>query len=223
MMTTLFKLARRVLDTLAKLSLTATILLSVFEVGSSAAWGQRQVTEALAQDEIGVIKTGPGFCTRISFPDDVAEVFCGDLYDPATGKGNFVLQSSGKDIFLKPIATSGISNLFVKVGKGRSQVYNFELRIVPALEANLIVRVIEASNDATVTQPERKRVAPMPPRLPTIGPLLVDGISNSRMMTRIPLDILGIPERALPPDPPLPSRDSSARGSPVAASSAKSQ
>jgi hypothetical protein len=91
------------------------------EPATTLALAQRQVTEVLSKDEIGIVKTCPGFCTRISFPDDVAEVFYGDLCDPTAGKGSFV-QSSRRDVLVKPLARSGMSSLFVKIGKNRTTV-----------------------------------------------------------------------------------------------------
>ena len=59
--------------------LIAAVLLSLLGPATTPVLAQRQVTEVLSQDEIGIVKTCPGFCTRITFPDDVTEVFCGDL------------------------------------------------------------------------------------------------------------------------------------------------
>src|SRR5215213_623402 len=80
-------------------------------------------TITLASDQIGVVRTAQGITTRIAFPDEVDEIICGDLYDSASGKGGFVAQRSGTDVFLKPIPSKGMSNLFVKTRGKRT--YNF--------------------------------------------------------------------------------------------------
>ncbi|MGH9823804.1 MAG: hypothetical protein ACREDR_11210 [Blastocatellia bacterium] len=95
----------------------------------------------LGPDQIGLIKTAPEITTRISFPETVKEIVCGDLYDAATGKGSFVVQRSDRDVFLKPIVPKGISNLFVKTGDKGEHVYNFDLRIVGETEAYRVVNV----------------------------------------------------------------------------------
>jgi len=203
----------------------AAVLISILQCCGPLALGQRTVTEPLAKDEIGVVNTSPGFCTRISFPDDVAEVFCGDLYDPTAGKGSFVLQSSGRDVFLKPLAMSGMSSLFVKIGKNRTIVYNFELKIVPAQEVNLIVKVVDASqpdrlNDTVEIKSEPNHLIPTPPQLPLIQPLLVEDPANlltttrERVVTRPVLDS-GSP-LSVPPFP-----DANSKGNGVRSASGK--
>ncbi len=103
----------------------------------------------LGPDQIGVVKTAVGITTRISFPEPVQEAICGDLYDPATGKGSFVIQLSGSperrgnDVFLKPVTTKGMSNMFVKTGDGK-RTYNFDLKIVDAAQAHRVVNVLDA-------------------------------------------------------------------------------
>jgi hypothetical protein len=101
-------------------------------------------TLTLGSDEIGLVKTAQGITTRISFPEKVIESICGDLYDPTSGKGTFVIQNSGNDVFLKPIASRGTSNLFVKIGsETRSRIYNFDLTVVATpKEANRVVNVV---------------------------------------------------------------------------------
>lgn len=95
----------------------------------------------LDADQIGLVKTGQGITTRISFPQPVSEIVCGDLYDPGSGKGSFVVQRSGHDVFLKPVVPRAYSNLFVKTGENNSRVYNFDLTVVSTSEAHRVVNV----------------------------------------------------------------------------------
>jgi hypothetical protein len=112
----------------------------------------------LGPDQIGVVKTAPGITTRVSFPDPVQEVVCGDLYDAGTGKGTFVIQRSGTperpgtDIFLKPVASKGMSNMFVKTADGKN-TYNFDLKIVAPEQAHRVVNVVDNSPAAQPRQP----------------------------------------------------------------------
>jgi type IV secretory pathway VirB9-like protein len=105
-------------------------------------------TLALGPDRIGEVKTAQGITTRIVFTEPVQEIICGDLYDPVSGKGAFVVQRSGtsehpgNDVFIKPVASKGMSNMFVKTGDGK-HTYNFDLKIVPAEQANRVVNVTE--------------------------------------------------------------------------------
>jgi hypothetical protein len=104
--------------------------------------GQNPVsTLTLGPDVIGTVKTAPAITTKISFPEKVIEVICGDLYDPSSGKGSFVLQTSGNDVFLKPVAPKGMSNMFVKTGEDGKHTYNFDLEIVAVAQAHRIVNV----------------------------------------------------------------------------------
>src|SRR4029078_2196721 len=104
-------------------------------------------------DQIGKVKTAQGISTRITFPEPIFEIICGDLYDAASGKGLFVVQSSGNDtqrgnsVYLKPVAAKGVSNLFVTTGeKGKSTTYNFDLEIVPMAQAHRVVNVFASTN-----------------------------------------------------------------------------
>lgn len=104
-------------------------------------------TITLGPDQIGLVKTAQGITTRIAFPEKVAETICGDLYDPASGRGTFVVQNSGSDVFLKPVARRGVSNLFVKTGEGAKQrIYSFDLNVVSnAAQAHRLVNVVPAA------------------------------------------------------------------------------
>lgn len=114
---------------------------------AGTAWAQSPIsTLPLGPDEIGLVKTAQGITTRISFPEKVLESICGDLYDPGTGKGTFVIQNSGNDVFLKPIASRGMSNLFVKTGgEAGTRIYNFDLTVVATAQmAHRVVNVAAA-------------------------------------------------------------------------------
>jgi hypothetical protein len=84
---------------------------------------------------------------------------CGDLYDQASGKGLFVVQRSGtserpgNDVFVKPIASRGMSNLFVTTGDSRRRTFNFDLKIVPVEQAHRVVNVVDASAHPGEAQP----------------------------------------------------------------------
>lgn len=111
---------------------------------------------ALGPDQIGTVKTAQGITTRISFPEPVQEIICGDLYDASSGRGTFVLQRGGtdqkpsNDVFLKPVASKGKSNLFVKVGENGKHTFNFVLTVVSIEQAHIVVNVTlpQPSTDA---------------------------------------------------------------------------
>jgi hypothetical protein len=106
------------------------------------AQGQLAIVKVtLGPDQIATIRTAQGITTRVSFPDLVREIICGDLYDPTSGKGGFVVQRSDNDVFLKPIPARGMTNLFVKTGEKGEHVYNFDLTIGPVFEAHRVVSV----------------------------------------------------------------------------------
>jgi vacuolar-type H+-ATPase subunit E/Vma4 len=117
-------------------------------------------TIVLGADQIGKVKTAQGISTRITFPEPVSEIICGDLYDAASGKGLFVVQSSGDErqrgnsVYLKPVATKGVSNLFVTTGeKGKNNTYNFDLEIVPMAQAHRVVNVFNAATPPSGSDP----------------------------------------------------------------------
>ncbi len=104
---------------------------------------------ALSSDRIGEIKTAQGITTMIRFSDPVQEIICGDLYDAGTGKGTFVVQRSGtsehpgNEVFVKPVAPRGASNMFVKT-EGK-HTYSFDLTIVTTGQAHRMVNVTDAA------------------------------------------------------------------------------
>jgi hypothetical protein len=133
-------------------------------VHSVRAQGQLAIVRiTLGPDQIGTIKTAQGITTRVSFPDPVREIICGDLYDPGTGKGGFVVQRSDNDVFLKPIPTRGMTNLFVKTGEKGDHVYNFDLIIGSMPEAHRVVSVSLAQVSApSSVQRQGERAALQP-------------------------------------------------------------
>ena len=110
-------------------------------------------TIALGPNQIGLVKTAQALTTRISFPDQVQEIICGDLYDPSSGKGSFVIQRSGKDIFVKPVASKGLSNLFVKVGEKGERTYNFDIVIALPAQAHRVINVVNEPDQPAPAKP----------------------------------------------------------------------
>jgi vacuolar-type H+-ATPase subunit H len=126
------------------------------------------VTLRLDGNQIGMVKTAQGLTTRLTFPESVKEVICGDLYDSASGKGTFVVQRSDNDVFIKPITTKGASNLFVRTGDKARRIYNFDLSIVTFDKA---YRVVNVENDDPVAQP----VAANAPQATAVDPAIDKG------------------------------------------------
>jgi archaellum component FlaG (FlaF/FlaG flagellin family) len=124
-----------------------------------AARAQTAVTTlTLGSDRIGEIRTAQGITTMIRFSEPVQEIICGDLYDPGTGKGTFVVQRSGatdqpgNEVFIKPVSSKGASNMFVKTNS--KVTYSFDLTIVPAAQAHRMVNVTDsAPTPANVSAP----------------------------------------------------------------------
>lgn len=125
------------------------LILSV--VGSVARAQTAVVTIATGPTQIGQIKTAQGITTRIIFPEIVRDIVCGDLYDPASGKGSFVIQRIDNDVFLKPVMSKGLSNLFVKTGDKGEHTYSFDLQIVGLDQAHRVVNVTDSSGRTQAT------------------------------------------------------------------------
>src|SRR5215213_8412887 len=117
-------------------------------------------TIALGPNQIGLVRTAQALTTRISFPEQVQEIICGDLYDPSSGKGSFVIQRSGKDIFLKPVTSKGMSNLFVKTGEKGERTYNFDLTITTSAQAHRVINVANESEQPAPQKPLATRAQP---------------------------------------------------------------
>lgn len=144
------------------LALLIPMLTAMFSTEAHA-----QITSVtLGAEQIGTVKTAVSITTKISFPDKVSTVICGDLYDGQTGKGTFVIQQSDNDVFIKPIAPKGQSNMFVKVGDGK-KTYNFDLLVVPFNQAHRVINVIDPAMPAT--SPENPPVTAGNPAKPCIS------------------------------------------------------
>lgn len=89
-------------------------------------------------DTITSLRTAQNLVTRIAFPAEAKQAICGDLFDPATNTGSFVITHDGTDVFVKPVAAKGQTNLFVKTD---TATYNFDLVVVPAAQAYRVVNV----------------------------------------------------------------------------------
>lgn len=120
-------------------------MLLIFLVSASVARAQSTiVTITVGPSQIGQVKTSQGITTRMIFPEIVRDIVCGDLYDPASGKGSFVIQRIDNDVFLKPVVSKGLSNLFVKTGEKGEHTYSFDLQIVPLEQAHRVVNVADS-------------------------------------------------------------------------------
>jgi TonB family protein len=121
----------------------------------------------LGEDQIGTVKTAAKLSTRISFRESVKEIVCGDLYDPTSGTGSFVVQRIDNDVFIKPVASKGESNMFVKAGERGEHTYNLSLVIVSPDQAYTIVKVIYGGdNDSTVTSGDPQPATSAPKTVP---------------------------------------------------------
>ena len=125
-------------------------------------------TMKLGRDELGLVKTSQGISTKISFPEGINEIICGDLYDPADGRGNFVVQRSGRDLFIKPVKSTGVSNLFVKTGEQGEYTYSFELLVVPVTQS---FRIVNITNRNT-TEKAASKASPLPPAVAIAASML---------------------------------------------------
>lgn len=169
------------------------------------------VTIRLTEDQIASVKTAEGITTRLVFYDQIQEIICGDLYDPATGKGGFVIQRSGKDIFLKPVKPKGISNLFVKTGDKADYTYSFDLMIVPVPQAHRIVNVVKAQTGPVAATKPANFAYVKPITLPIVKVISISGgnsgdMPEEREMNPIPAGLQISPAfaSALPAPPPAP-------------------
>lgn len=157
----------------------AILLVSIVALLSSVGYGRGQsgategsivITMNLGADQIGKVKTSPGITTRLVFAEPVQEIICGDLYDPSSGVGTFVVQRVGNDIFLKPVTSEGLSNLFVKTGSSSERTYNFDLVIGSPQEAYRIVKVVGQINSEEPKQVKKpKNSFASPPLISAIG------------------------------------------------------
>ncbi len=152
-------------------------------------------TMTLGRDELGLVKTSQGISTKLSFPERIKEIICGDLYDPADGRGNFVIQRSDNDLFLKPVAATGVSNLFVKTGERGEYTYSFELLVVPVTQSFRIVNIANGHKNKN----EGSKSGAMPPRTPTVDSIFEGEADASSLV------LLGVGPRTSLEPPPEPS------------------
>jgi hypothetical protein len=137
-------------------ALAAVVALLAAPTGASARERQPNaaaiVSIASDGESIPTIRTARGVTTMLSMPEEACEAICGDLYDSQTGTGGFVIQRSGRDLFLKPLRAAGETNLFVKTERA---TYAFELVVVAPAQAMRIVRVEPAAADRREAEGER--------------------------------------------------------------------
>jgi TonB family protein len=161
-------------------------------------------TITLGPNQVGLVKTAERITTRISFPETVKEIICGDLYDPASGRGSFVVQGSDMDVFLKPIVPRGVSNIFVKTGKNGEFIYSLDLIIVPVSEAH---RIVIVTNPRSGLQSARTLSEPAKPstRNPPLFPTITSEGAENAVAGTIPFDMLiKVSDRSESFDPPAP-------------------
>jgi TonB family protein len=159
------------------------------------------VTIRLSKDQIATVKTAPGITTRLVFAEQVTEIICGDLYDATSGRGTFVVQRGGKDVFLKPVASKGLSNMFVKIGQDDETVYSFDLLIVTADQAYRVVNVLDTQSQPGKAKAHTSALPIMPPVFQGLGGMDWR-IASSFMGLGLGANVL--PVDADLPEPPLP-------------------
>jgi len=118
-----------------------TVVLALLVAATGVRAQSLIITVTVGPNQIGQVKTTQGITTRVTFPEPVRDIICGDLYDPTTGKGSFVVQRIDNDVFLKPVVPKGLSNLFVKTGEKGEHTYSFDLQVVPLEQAHRVVNV----------------------------------------------------------------------------------
>ena len=158
------------LGRVAAVSVKVAILVAAAGAGMSGPHqsviaGTRPKTDAVVRvsaggERIASIRTSRGVTTMLSLPAEAKEAVCGDLFDAQTGNGCFVIQRSGRDLFLKPLKAAGATNLFVKT---EASTYAFDLVVVSPERAMRIVYVDTAAPDralvAASERLERERAA----------------------------------------------------------------
>lgn len=162
------------------------------------------ISMTLARDQLALVKTSQGITTKISFPERIKEIICGDLYDPADGRGNFVVQRSDNDLFLKPVAATGMSNLFVKTGETGEYTYSFELLVVPVTQSYRIVNVV--NGHVNKGAPRKVNAARLPPLVARVDPTAVPFTDSPAMLT-----LGAVPPPVIEP-PPAPQKGELIRG-----------
>lgn len=166
--------------------ITIAITLLLLFAAESVASGQsesnprRVATVTLGPNQIALIRTAAKISTRISFTEPVKQIICGDLYDPESGMGSFVIQRFGNDVFIKPVVASGTSNMFVRTGENGENIYNFSLEIHPPQEAQLIVNVrsLEAGIVPAKGQPRERSGSSLRPPSPVRFGTIADSLDR---------------------------------------------
>lgn len=191
--------------------IAALLLLTLTAAGSGQSHNQttqppgaksRFIVLRLGEDEIGTIKTAARLSTRLSFREPVKEIVCGDLYDPTSGTGSFVVQRIDNDVFIKPVTSKGESNMFVKAGESGEHTFNLSLLIVSPEQAYTVVKVVFEADTASTPTAGKTRRARLVPATASIGSadfsLAANGNSNDApfFMRNLPMF------KELPPPPP---------------------
>ena len=180
-----------------RILLVRSIFLFLTLVSAALATAEAQTlvtTMKLGRDELGLVKTSQGISTKISFPERINEIICGDLYDPGDGRGNFVVQRSDRDLFLKPVKSSGVSNLFVKTGEQGEYTYSFELLVVPVTQSFRIVNIINRLTiEKAISEPSSlpSKASALPSKASPLPSTVA--IAASMIGVVSPLDAPGIP------------------------------
>jgi hypothetical protein len=140
--------ARRALQLAASVACCAVALAQPIRAGAAdgpqapAAMPTATIRVTARGESIPLIRTARGLTTMISLPEEAREAICGDLYDAQENAGGFVIQRSGRDIFIKPLRAAGQTNLFIKTER---VTYAFDLVVVAQSSAMRIVYVDDAA------------------------------------------------------------------------------
>jgi TonB family protein len=190
-----------------KIERKASILLFGLLLTGITAKAQTPITTMkLGHDQIGLVKTARGITTRLVFKEPVQAIICGDLYDPSSGVGSYVIQRIEDDIFLKPVAPEGISNLFVKTGKNSEHTYSFDLVVGTPTQAYRIVNIVGLNNDPLTVKKTPNNIKLITSKPPVINAIELPGSAH---MLGIPaFDVhQGIQVTQPLTSPPLPSEN----------------
>lgn len=183
---------RRVRNINATVAMILVLLVELFVavsvVSAQSETNQPRITTIMIEpNQIAPVRTAQKISSRISFSEPVKMVICGDLYDPESGTGSFVIQTIGNDVFIKPVVASGTSNMFVKAGE---DTYNFSLEIYPANQAHIVLNVRNTGSKIVLAGNQPKQ--PGASRLHPPSPVPVGAVSLERVD---PLP--GLPQRML--------------------------
>ena len=171
--------------------------------GQSESNQRRVATVTLEPNQIALIRTAAKISTRLSFTEPVKQIICGDLYDPDSGMGSFVIQRIGNDVFIKPVVASGTSNMFVKTGENGEYTYNFSLEILPPQEAQLVVNVrsLEARKVPAKGQPRERSGSSLHPPSPVRFGTIADSPDRGSTPSGLPGSLLARTQLDAPPPP----------------------